>query len=102
MRAGSEIHSIYDRLLSIDEQYQYFYVEISDIHSQKYFHPDLLYQDMNVYELLEGKKRKKDQEAIETLNEIIHNNIEIVNDYRGVKIYEDNSKLKLQLMFDEK
>ena len=69
------VHSIYDRLLSIDEQYQYFYVEISDIHSQKYFHPDLLYQDMNVYELLEGKKRKKDQEAIETLNEIIHNNI---------------------------
>lgn len=96
------VHSIYDKVLTIDEKHQYFYVEISDIHSQKAFHPDLLYQDMNVSELLVEKKRKKDQEAIETLIEIIHNNIEIVNDYRDVKIYDDKSKLKLHLIFENK
>ncbi len=96
------VHSIEESLFSIKEKNQYYYVMIQDIHSEKVFQEDLLYKDMSINEVLGNKKRKKDEEAIETLKEIIHNNIEMVEEHLSSKIYEDKEQSKFSSIFDFK
>ena len=91
--------SVQEELFAIKNQYQYHCVKIKDIHSEKSFDEALLYQDMEYFSLLNDKNRKKDEEAIATLKEIIHNNIETVEELPSALIYDDEITSKLSPLF---